>query len=199
MAAADNRYSRFVQLAKIVFPLLALGFLSTIFLFSRNLNPGDAIPFAELDVAEIAREQRLSAPRFSGLTSDGTAIALQAATARPDPADPRRLSADDVTATIRTEPGVEYEIVSDQAAFDGTKNRLDLTGDVRIDSADGYKMRTERLEADLDATGIRASGGISGTAPGATLSADQMELVPQGDTHLLVFKGGVKLVYTPEK
>jgi len=84
MATRDNAYSRFVQWAKILFPLIALGLLSTMFLFSRNVDPSNAIPFADIDVEQIARDQQLSSPRFSGTTSGGASIIVDAETAMPD-------------------------------------------------------------------------------------------------------------------
>ena len=46
MATGDS-YSRLVQIGKIVLPLVALGILSTLFLFSGEVDPEAAIPFAE--------------------------------------------------------------------------------------------------------------------------------------------------------
>ena len=55
--AAPNTYSTVVSWAKIILPLVALGLLSTLFLFSRTPDPNRAIPFAAVDVEELAREQ----------------------------------------------------------------------------------------------------------------------------------------------
>lgn len=199
MARVDNRYSRFVQWAKIVFPLVALGMLSTMFLFSRTLDPSDAIPFAEIDVEKIAREQQLTAPRFSGTTSDGSAIVVDAASATPDLTNLRRLTIQKVVARIETEIGPSYGIIADTAFYDGTDDLLDLEGNVRLSTSTGYKLETGKLSVNLAETGINAPGAVTGRAPAGQLEAGSMKLITNGDTQVLVFKNGVKLVYDPKE
>lgn len=199
MAGVDNRYSRFVQWAKIVFPLVALGLLSTMFLFSRTLDPSDAIPFAEIDVEKIAREQQLTAPRFSGTTSDGSAIVVDAASATPDLTNLRRLTIQKVVARIESEIGPSYGIIADTAFYDGTDDLLDLEGNVRLSTSTGYKLETRMLSVNLAETGINAPGTVTGRAPAGRLEAGSMKLRTNGDTQVLVFKNGVKLVYDPKE
>ncbi len=195
--AADNRYSRFVGAAKIVFPLLALGFLSTIFLFSRTLDPSAAIPFSNIDIEQIAKEQRLASPKFSGVTSDGSAISVEAESARPDLLNPRRLSATKVTAQIKTLADDIYNVRSDTARFDGTSDDLSLSGNVVITSSSGYTLSTESLVANLETTGFLAETEIKGTAPKGTITAGRMELVVRDGAQVLLFTNGVKLIYEP--
>ena len=65
----------------------SVGTLSTLFFFSGQIDPTQSIPYRELDVESIAREQRLSSPSSSGVTDDGSAFALTADRALPDPSD----------------------------------------------------------------------------------------------------------------
>ena len=51
----DNLHSRLVRVLKIALPLIALLLLSTLFLFSRKINPEDAIPYASVDVDDRLR------------------------------------------------------------------------------------------------------------------------------------------------
>ena len=195
--ASDNRYSRFVGFAKIVFPLLALGFLSTIFLFSRTLDPSAAIPFSDIDIEKIAKEQLLSSPKFSGVTSDGSAISVTAKSARPDLLNPRRLSATQVMALITTLSDDVYEITADKAQFDGNNDDLSLNGNVEITSSSGYSLRTENLTANLETTGFLAETEVEGTAPSGSITAGRMELLVKDGSQVLIFTNGVKLIYVP--
>lgn len=193
---ADNLHSRFVGAAKIIFPLLALGFLSTIFLFSRTLDPSDAIPFSDVDIEKIAKEQRLAGPKFSGVTSDGSAITVEAESAKPDLLNPRRVSATNIIASIRTTKNEHYKIIADTARFDGTNDDLDLEGNIQLTSSSGYTLNTQQLSANLGTTGMIAKGKIKGTAPGGTIEAGAMELIVKDGAQLLVFTNGVRLVYS---
>ncbi|SFR35129.1 LPS export ABC transporter periplasmic protein LptC [Litoreibacter janthinus] len=199
MARVDNRYSRFVQWAKIVFPLVALGLLSTMFLFSRSLDPSSAIPFAEIDIEKIAREQQLTAPRFSGTTSDGSAITVDAESAVPDLTDVRRLTIKKVVARIEAEAGPSYGIIANTAFYDGRVGTLDLEGDVRLSTSTGYNLQTQKLVANLEATGLEAPGALIGRGPAGQIEAGSMKLTANGNTQVLVFKDGVKLVYDPKE
>jgi lipopolysaccharide export system protein LptC len=197
--ALDNLHSKFVSTAKIVFPLLALGFLSTIFLFSRTLDPDDAIPFSDVDIEKIAKEQRLAGPKFSGVTSDGSAITVEAESARPDLLNPRRVSADNIMASIKTAKDDLYMITADNARFDGTSDQLDLEGNIQVTSSSGFTLNTQQLTASLGTTAMIAKGAIEGTAPGATIEAGAMELLVKDGAQLLVFTNGVRLVYSREE
>jgi len=139
MAVADNAYSRFVQFVKVA--------LSTMFLFSRTINPEDAIPFAEVDVEQIAREQRLKDPNFSSVTSDGTMIMVIAEAAKPDAKNPRRMDITEVTADIETPTGTQIKMKSEEALFDGESNTMDLTGNVQLSTSNGYTLNSDMLIA----------------------------------------------------
>jgi hypothetical protein len=56
----DDGYSALVAWLKTLLPIVALGLLSTIFLFSGKVDVTQSLPYAEHNVAEIIREQRIS-------------------------------------------------------------------------------------------------------------------------------------------
>lgn len=185
--------------AKIIFPLVALGLLSTMFLFSRTVDPSDAIPFAEIDVEMIAREQKLTSPRFSGTTSDGSAVIVDAESAVPDLTNSRRLSIQKVVARIESLSGPSYGIIADTALYDGNDDLLDMEGNVQLSTSTGYRLETDKLVANLAVTGVDAPGAVSGRGPAGRLQAGSMTLSTNGNTQVLVFKNGVKLIYDPKE
>ncbi len=197
MALVDSGYSRFVRFAKVIFPLLALGLLSTLFLFSRSLDPNDAIIISDIDVEKIAREQILAGPRFSGITSDGSEIIVAANSARPDPQDQRKLTAEQITATLSTRPGISYEMIATGGVYDGGSNVLSLSDGVEITTSDGYTLTTDNLTANLRVTALDAPSKITGMAPSGKIEAGNMTLRQSSDTLILEFQNGVKLVYQP--
>ena len=80
----NDGYSAFVTWVKTLLPIAALGLLSTIFLFSGKVDVTQSLPYAEHNVAEIIREQRITQPYFTGISNNGTKIAISAAYASPD-------------------------------------------------------------------------------------------------------------------
>lgn len=195
MALIDSGYSRFVRFARLVFPLLALALLSTLFLFSRTLDPSQAIIISDLDVEKIAREQILAAPRFSGITSDGSELQISADSARPDPENPQRLTAEMVAATLKTQIGVSYEMVASGGIYDGETNTLSLSDGVRMVTSDGYRFSTDNLVANLRITEVIIPSRIEGSGPSGRIEAGSMTLRQTNDRPVLEFKNGVKLIY----
>jgi len=201
MATYDNAYSRFIAWAKIVLPLLALAILSTLFLFSRGLDPGQTIPYADVDIEELAREPRITAPNYAGVTEDGAALSIFAQTARPDPDSPERVNALDLRAAIDAPDGLRIDITSAIGTMDSRRRQAELGGGVRVETSTGFTLRTDRLTTSLDGALMAADSVITADSPLGSISAGQMRLERgDGETnhYLLVFKGGVKLIYIPQ-
>lgn len=201
MATYDNSYSRFIAWAKIILPLAALALLSTLFLFSRNVNTGQSVPYADVDVKELAREPRISEPHYSGVTDDGAALSIFATTARPDPEDSKTILADSLRAAIDTPSGLTIDIESEAGTLDGTAETTTLEGNVKVRTSTGYDIQTAQLRTALTGHLLETEGEVAATGPLGTLNAGQVILERaegDGNAYVLVFKRGVKLVYTPE-
>ena len=201
MIAYDNNYSRFVAFTKVILPIIALGILSTLFLFSRNIDPTQSIPFADVDIEGLAREQRIGAPNYAGVTDDGAAISVTATTARPFEGNVKVISATDVTTIIEDSTGGRIDMTAASGMIDSEQQQVTLGGGVQILTSTGFTINTTGLTAALDETSMVSDGRITATGPLGSLTAGQMVLERQNsseDAHLLVFKGGVKLIYDPK-
>ena len=201
MTMYDNSYSRFVALTKVILPIVALGILSTLFLFSRNIDPTQSIPYADVDVEGLAREQRIGAPNYAGVTEDGAAISITAKSARPSQDNPEIVMATDLTAVIEDALGGRIDITSGGGVINTDQQFVTLQGEVQILTSTGYIINTSGITAALSETSMTTDGRITAEGPLGTLNAGQMTLETQNGSdgsHLLVFKGGVKLVYDPK-
>ncbi|WGT52053.1 MULTISPECIES: LPS export ABC transporter periplasmic protein LptC [Thioclava] len=197
----DNSHTRLVNWAKIVLPLLALALLSTIFLVSRRIDPSAAIPYAKVDVEKLARENAVTRPEYSGVTDTGATLSVTAAMARTQPAQDQGASADQVAAKLTAPDGHVTDLSANEGLFQPNSNRIDLTGKVAMQTSDGYRVNSEKIELQTDSSVLTSPGPIHGTSPFGTLDAGYMQIVPtaDGSGHDLVFKQGVKLVYQPQQ
>jgi len=193
-------YSRVVAWLKVIFPLSALGLLSTLFLFSKTIDPEKSIPYAAVDVKELAREPRITAPEFSGMTADGAAITLSAVTAKTDPAELEDASIEKLSAVIQTPDGAEVSALADRGSIENARIAR-LKGDVTIETSNGYRIETQELSAELDRTRITTSGQVKAEGPIGTIIAGKMTVLLQNNTgtSLLVFDKGVQVIYFPSK
>lgn len=197
MAQLDNSYSRFVAWAKIILPLIALGLLSTMFLVARVVDPAQELPFAEVDVDQIARQERISKPNYSGMTRDGAAIALAAERALPNPDNPRSVRGTLITAGIDLPTGERVDIASDLMQLDQAAGTAHLRENVRLQMTGGYRLTTGELAIALDRTRLWSNTPTQVQVPQGQLSADTFSMTNTGENNVLVFKGDVKLVYHP--
>ena len=201
MARADNAWSRWVVLLKIILPLMALALLSSIFLLSRTIDPTAAIPFTEVDVEDRVREPRLTEPKFSGVTSDGALVTLDATEMRPDPAKAGSGTGTDLRARMVSQTGDTTDVVADRGKVDTTAGTYEMTGAVKAVLSTGYTIAAPKMEGLLNATHLDATGPVDATAPMGQITADAMQLRSDPAApgkYLLVFNGRVRLVYEPQ-
>ncbi|MDZ4134059.1 MAG: LPS export ABC transporter periplasmic protein LptC [Paracoccaceae bacterium] len=196
-----NLHSRIVGWLKIILPLLALAILSTLFLISRTINPSDAIPFSEVDVADRLREPRMTQPTYSGVTSDGTSIRIYADEARPDAKAGTSPWANGLRADLYTPDGAVITLTAPKAVMDTEAGILHLTGGVNVVTSSDYAIATEALAATIDQTRLESDGPVRATSPMGRIDAGLMTITEKSDqpgTYVLVFQNRVKLIYQPQ-
>ena len=198
MPGADF-HSRMVGWLKVALPLAALAILSTLFLVAERIDPDAAIPYAEVDVEDLARDPRMSAPEYAGTTSDGAGISVSATLARPA-TDSSPAAAEQISARIDTPDGGRIDIAAAAMELQPDSDLVTLTGGVTVTTSAGYTVVTEGLTARLDRTGVEGPLPVTVTSPMGQIDAQGFSLVQDSDdpaAYLLVFNGGVKLVYQP--
>lgn len=198
----ENTYSRVIGWLKILLPLLALGLLSILFLVARTIEPAQDLPFADVDVEELAREQRIGHPTYTSVTATGAAISVSAASALPDRQNPERIGGTDIVAAIDLTNGNRIDITAAKMQLDSSARLVQLSDGVKVETSDGYTMRTREVEISLDATRMSSAAPTTISAPIGAISADSFLLSDEnkGDRpYVLVFKGHVKLVYDPNE
>lgn len=196
--AGPNRYSTLVSWAKVLLPLFALALLSTLFLFSRTPNPDDALPFADVDVEELASGQRLSGPRFASTLGDGRAVTLSADSATQQGTTPNTLELSNVEADVALSADTNLSLSADTGAFDLPRQIIDLTGSVRLLTTSGYQLSSDRISVATDTLRVASPGAVVLRGAGLTLEAGAMELTGGEGQALFSFNGGVRLLYVPE-
>ena len=196
---ARDTHSRIVAWAKVVLPVTALAILSTMFLLSQDHDPERAIPYSDVDVDALLRDQRVGEPNYSGVTRDGAAIELRAAEARPDPAEPSRMGAELLTAAIELAGGGRVAIDAQRGTIDTGRSTARLEGGVVLLATDGTRVETDALDAALDRTEIASEGEVTADSPMGRMTAGRMTIRQDAATGGMVvdFSDGVKLVYAP--
>jgi lipopolysaccharide export system protein LptC len=192
--------SRVVGALRLLLPLTALGLLSMVFLLASPVDPSRAIQSAPIDVQDRARDPRLSAARFAGVTEDGTAIRIEAGAARSDPDATLRFQVEGFGLWLEPTDRNGLIAQSDFGQIDRGEGRFLMTGAIRIAAAPGYDLSASRIDGMLDRTLIRIDGPIAGRAPAGDIEAGHLSVQGVDDEtgrYRLVFRDGVRLIYQP--
>jgi lipopolysaccharide export system protein LptC len=187
---------------KILLPLVALGLLSTIFLFSKKSDPTEDLPIRTRAILEEKESEQASNATYSATMDDGALLTLRAATTRPDPDVADGLVASDFAAQMDMTDGSRINLSSPNAALDNEASTATLRGGVRIISSTGYTIETDTLKAATNRISAESEGTVTATAPEGTLTAGRMVITDQaesgGDDVQLLFTDGVKMIYEPQ-
>lgn len=198
MAQSEHLYSQIVGWAKIILPLGALALLSTLFLFARSTTEPNSITVANVEA--IAREQRVSAPEFSGVTDDGAVIVVSAASARPDTTRPDTMGISDMRLRMDNADGSSVEVTATEGEVDGRAQIARFLGLARLITSNGYQMETNGLIAELTTGRITSDGLLEIRAPFGDLTAGKVtfQAAVDGKAQEILFTDGVRLLYTPQ-
>lgn len=195
-----DSHSRFVAYLKVILPLAALALLSTLFLLSGGGEREATLPFARNEIEARVRGQQITAPFFSGTTDDGDEITVSAALARPTGSG-GLAEAEELSAQMKLAQGGQMALRSDSGTVAPKTDEARFDGAVEITTSTGYVVRTDRLDANISDFRATSPGEVQASGPVGELTAGQMEIAaknPGGPLHM-VFKGGVKLIYDPQK
>jgi len=199
MVPPGRGYTRAVNVAKIILPLIALGLLAALFLLARSAPQGEPLRFVEENVRDLADSQRLGRPRYAGVTADGSELTVIADQFQPDADRARVTHGENMVAELTTTDQMVYVIRSETGTLDELANLSTLRGDVVVTTSDGYRMLTDVLQMRTDQTYMTSLSPVRAFGPPGTLEADRMEVFAEGgsgEVTRMVFTGSVRLVYT---
>lgn len=198
MTSHRDGYSVFVSWIKVILPTAALAVLSTIFMFSGQVDVTQSLPYAELNVDEIIREQRISAPLMSGVTEDGTAVTLAAAYAVPDKTNPDRMQASQLDAEFEGQDDNDLRISALEGVIDDAGQTAVFSGGVRLATSSGIDMVTETLRADVPKGVVESDGAVIAEGPFGRVEAGKMVLERSDKGAHLVFSDNLRMIYIPQ-
>ncbi len=203
---SDNLYSRFVSLAKIILPLIGLAILSSLFLFSKSNEPGSGIRLSDADLSEFASKERITGPRFAGMTPSGIAIQLSADQASPATDGGHAFNASDLRAKVEMPDGATIDIQANRGEVNSLTKQAQLTDGITLKTSLGYVATAHGLTFALDKLDIQSQGELTAVGPLGEISAGNLHVTAQTTKglenptgYLLVFQNGVKLIYKPKE
>src|SRR6056297_1503205 len=124
---------------------MAIGLLSSLFLLSGAPDPDAALPYAEVDIDQITREQRVTEPRFAGVLGDGREIILTADTVSAEASRTDRIQAQSIEGRMDLSLTDFLTIQADFGDIDMVAQMATFSEDVVLQSSMGYRVESETL------------------------------------------------------
>ncbi|MEX0971291.1 MAG: hypothetical protein WD046_12685 [Paracoccaceae bacterium] len=187
------RYSKFVARIKVLLPLLALVILSTVFLLGDGRRLDRALTFSDADFEALGQTDVLARARFAGATVNGDYLSFSTLRLAPDPSRENVLLFDKLSGSIQFADGQEATLLATVAEFFVSDNRIVMPDGGAITTSQGYRGRTETMQAAL--TGGDISGtGLDGSGPLGEITAGSFEIRESAtENRVLWFGQGVRL------
>jgi lipopolysaccharide export system protein LptC len=199
MPTGPDLYSRVVAVLKVGLPLVALALLSALFLIQTEDRIGGGLVFSAGDLDALGSGLRVSNPTFTGTTRDGDRFRFTAEEVIPDAAPPTRAGITGLAGRLDFRDGGAVELVADAGDLDIEAQELVLTGEVRIETSDGYRMFTDRVELAFQAGVLTTEAPTRTEGPLGEIESGSLRIVPveAGEDARFSFGNGVRLVYSP--
>jgi len=179
-------------------PILALGMLSTIFLFSGKVDVTQSLPYAKLNIAEIVREQRITKPYFSGVSYNDTEITLSAAYASSDTQNADILNITDLSIILTSKHAKTVRITAGLGTLDATKQKVTVSKDVYLTAMPDFWLKTNSLTVDLQQGVATADTMFQSVTALGTINAGNMIVKTITNDQQIIFTNGVRLIYYPK-
>ena len=192
-----NRHSDRVARLKVILPLTALAILSTLFLLADRHDRERVIRYSAAGYEETAQAGRVGRPDYSGIGSDGAEIFVTAEEAWPGRTD-GEVTASSLTSTWKGRESGRVVASSASGVIGPERSRAELTGAVDIETDGGYRLRSERMNIDMDAGRMVSPGPVTGTGPDFRIDAGAMQVRQTESQALVTFTDGVKVIYDPK-
>lgn len=199
MPRADNAYSQFVALAKIVLPVVGLGLLSSLFLIPNQRSEIGELPYSEVELEEIVETQSVLGPRYSTILDNGALVTVNARTARPILTAPGEYLAFDLSGVMETEGGTQITFEGGEARIDENTKIARVEDGLRIVHGDGFVLTARGGASNFEGTRAHSEGDVVLTGPGISVYAGRAEFAPDPRTQdqVMVFSDGVRVLYKP--
>ena len=194
----DDSYSFFITWVKTLLPIVALGMLSTIFLFSGKVDVTQSLPYAELNVEDIIREQRITKPYFTGISEGGIEFALSAAYATPNASQPSILNVSKLRVEFKTPQGNTTEITAGLGEMNTETKNAKISRGVNLASKLNFWITTETLDIDFNDSYASTNGPFKGVFSLGSIESGNMVLKMITGDQQIIFTNGVRMLYNPK-
>ena len=194
--ALGRRYSRFVSLAKIALPLIALALVMVLVAWpqTQSEDPTFQVSLAALPEGD-AGDAAMTRARFVGTDAKDQVFVITAERAVPNAINPERIRLETLQADLTLNSGAWVSMLSVTGLYDRTQQSLTLLDGVDFFADNGFALHTASALIDLAGGTAQGSETVRAQGPMGELDADSFRMEREGQR--LFFKGNVRMTLQP--
>ena len=173
-AAPGGSHDKLVHFLARALPM-GVGVLAALMVITP-LSPRGEISFLldRNEVAVIQERLRVDNALYRGTDAQGRPFSLTADEAVQRSSAEGIVRMRDIVARLLMTEG-PARISAEGGQYDIDAERIDVTGTMRMEAADGYRMRASGVSVELDSKTMTGAGGVEGAVPAGTFSANRLD------------------------
>jgi len=190
-------YSRFVTLAKLVLPTVAVALIAAVLVWPQlqSRDGGFNLGFADLGIGNPERLSMVN-PRYTGLDENQLPYEVTAAVANQETPKAEDILLEMPKADMTLNDGTWIAIEAPVGNYSQNTRLLDLSGGVNLFHDSGYEFTSPTARVDLVKGVAEGNERIVGHGPFGEAEGEGFRLLDKGKT--IVFTGKAKIVLYPE-
>lgn len=195
-AAPGGAQDRMIRFLFSALPI-GVGMTTAVMVVSPIFPHGEVSFLLDRNKVAVAKERlSVTSATYRGTDDKGRPFELNAGQAVQHSSLVPIVEMRGLQASLAMESG-PARVEAPSARYDLNRERMQVAGPVQFSENGGYSMRTSSVEIDLKTRRATANGGVTGTVPAGTFSADHMALDISDRT--VVLQGRARLRMTPGK
>jgi lipopolysaccharide export system protein LptC len=192
-----GRYSRFVQLTKLVSATVALVLITLVVVWPQLRSRDGSLP---ISVGQNGREDAESLnminPRYTGLDENNLPYEVTADMASQQSAKSDLINLDSPKADMTMKDGSWMAMTARSGLYGQKSQELDLSGDVNLFHDSGYEFKSPSAKIDLSNGTGEGHEPTTGQGPAGDIEGEGFRFTDKGKT--IVFTGKSRLVLYPQ-
>lgn len=191
------RYSRFVQLLKLMSAAVALILLAAVIVWPQ-LRPRDGtfqIGVSESGGPEDAESLNMVNPRYTGLDSNNLPYEVTADLASQETSKSEFITLDNPKADMTMKDGSWLALTARSGLYGQKSQKLELSGDVNLFHDSGYEFTSRSATIDLDSGTGEGKEPAYGHGPAGEIEGEGFRFTDKGK--IITFTGKSHLILYP--
>ncbi|MDV7339471.1 LPS export ABC transporter periplasmic protein LptC [Terasakiella sp. A23] len=190
----SRAYSRFVQILKLLLPVIAVLLVIMIIIWPhlRADSKRFSIGFSNIELSE-AKDPSMINARYTGTDSENQPFSVTADIAKRIDGDTQSILLELPKADITLSDGSWLVLTSDNGIFDRPTQYLELDGAVNLFHDSGYEMHTKTAGIDLANGSAEGHNPVVGQGPFGRIESEGFRLIDKGKTIIFTGKTSAKL------